>query len=129
MLQTMQALNWNLDEKKKRVLEMIFIIAMAAVVFFMVTNTFGVAWAAGEDKAQAMVKSVVGVLRVLLNIVGVIFAIVGVAQFMIANAQEDGPQKQKAIMFMATGVILVIAGVAILPNLHAENWIDTNTGL
>ena len=82
------------------------------------TNT-----AAPNHGADA-INAVLSILYLVANIVGIIFIAVGIVRFAMSHAQEDGPGQQKAIMMMATGVVLLVVRF-VLSSLHVETWIST----
>jgi hypothetical protein len=65
------------------------------------------------------------ILKVICTIVGGIFLLVGIIKFAISQSNDDGPAQQKAIMMMATGVLLVIIGTVIVDKIKPENWVTT----
>lgn len=65
-------------------------------------------WAA--DATKTMVNAIVKVLCNLVIVVGVIFAAVGFVKIVLAYANENGPEQQKAAMMLAVGVVLVALG-------------------
>ena len=78
------------------------------------------------NHGQDAIKAVLSILYLVANIVGIIFIAVGIVRFAMSHAQEDGPGQQKAIMMMATGVVLLVVRF-VLSSLHVETWISTAT--
>ena len=76
--------------------------------------------AAGTEAASTMITSVVSVIATLCTVVGIILGIVGLVKFIIAHANEQGPEQQKAIMWIAVAIILVIVPNVI--KIVADNW-------
>lgn len=73
-----------------------------------------------NTNADTMITSVVQIIATLCTVVGVILGIVGLVKFIIAHANEQGPEQQKAIMWIAVAIILII-----VPNIIstvATNW-------
>ena len=83
--------------------------------------------AGDEPSARKMIGSVVRIVTTLCTVVGIILGIVGLVKFIIAHANEQGPEQQKAVMWIAVAIILVI-----VPNVIsavANSWIPLiNTG-
>ena len=63
---------------------------------------------AATDTARDLVKDILIIVYNIVRIVGIIFIIIGLVKFVIAHANEQGPEQQKAAMMMATGVVLVL---------------------
>ena len=80
---------------------------LTALAFYFFTPVFAYI---GEDQIAEIVKTV---LIAICSIVGGMFVIIGLIKFIISHANEDGPAQQKAIMMLATGIILIAVGVAI----------------
>lgn len=69
---------------------------------------------ATSEAVTTMLGSVVQIVATLCTVVGVILGIVGLVKFIIAHANEQGPEQQKAIMWIAVAIILII-----VPNIIA----------
>ena len=63
------------------------------------------------------------IIKILCTIAGALFVIVGGISFAIAHSNEDGPAKQKAILQIATGAVLVALGQA-LPLITTPSWFE-----
>lgn len=70
--------------------------------------------AAATTSATAMIEALLKVVKLICNVMGIGFAIVGIVKFVIAHANEQGPEQQKAVQWMATGLVLVLLGVLVL---------------
>lgn len=73
-----------------------------------------------SSSASTMITSIVKVLSTICTVVGIIMGIVGLVKFIMAHANEQGPEQQKAIMWIAVAIILVI-----IPNVlsaTATSW-------
>ena len=77
--------------------------------------------------AQTMVGNILIIIYNIVTIVGIIFIIIGLVKFVIAHANEQGPEQQKAAMMMATGVVLVLLPT-ILRNMELATKITPITG-
>ena len=77
--------------------------------------------AAATAAAEAMIEGILKVVKLICNVVGILFAIVGIVKFVIAHANEQGPEQQKAAVMMATGLVLVLLGLLVLDTIP---WTD-----
>ena len=75
--------------------------------------------------ATEAINSLLSVLYLITNVIGVIFVLVGFVRIVIAHAQEDGPGQQKAAMFIGTGVALILLRM-IMSNMNPAAWISTS---
>ncbi len=78
-----------------------------------------------EITAGEMENLIETILKIICFIAGAMFALVGIIKFAISHANDDGPAQQKAIMMMATGVVLVALGLAI-PGIVQASWFEVN---
>ena len=62
----------------------------------------------GEELGRRMINFVLTIICNMVSIVGLIFVIVGGAKYGIAHANDQGPDQTRAIMMVATGVVLTI---------------------
>lgn len=85
------------------------------------TSGSGKAGTAGEE----VIGGVLSVVFLITNIVGIIFIIVGFVKLVIAHAQEDGPAQQKAALFIATGLVLILVRI-VMDNIGFKSWINTD---
>ena len=92
-------------------------IILALTTFWLFTPVYA------EVSAEDMAKIIRTILRAICMIVGSLFAVIGVIKFAISHANEDGPAQQKAIMMMATGILLVAIGL-IVPQLIQASWFE-----
>lgn len=76
-----------------------------------------------QNNASNVIKAVITVMKYICNIVGIIFALIGIVKFAISHANEDGPAQQKAAMMIATGIVLVVLGAVVLDQLKVETWL------
>ena len=79
------------------------------------------------DATEEMMKSVMKILKIIAMVAGALFLVVGLLKFAISHANEDGPAQQKAIMMMATGILLMVLGLTVFTESFAStvaDWID-----
>lgn len=91
----------------------IFIVAMLGVLlsasmFIMFPSAFA------DANAEIVVTFVIRVLKLISIVSGVIFILVGAFKFSIAHANDQGPDQNKAIAMMATGLVLVLLFTVII---------------
>lgn len=79
-----------------------------------------------QTNGQNVIKGILSVVFLITNVVGIILTIVGFVKLVIAHANEDGPAQQKAALFIATGLVLVLVRI-VMSALSIETWIDTTT--
>lgn len=70
-----------------------------------------------NTEIASLIKTIV---KAICYIVGALFAIVGIVKFAISHANEDGPAQQKAIMMIATGLLLVVLGTTLVRLIKAD---------
>ena len=89
-----------------------------------ITTMNALANEAAPNHGKDAINAVLSILYLVANIVGIIFIAVGIVRFAMSHAQEDGPGQQKAIMMMATGVVLLVVRF-VLSSLNIQEWIST----
>lgn len=99
-----------------------FILGIGMLLMIGLTLLTPSAFASSVDSSSAatMITSIVKVLSTICTVVGIIMGIVGLVKFIMAHANEQGPEQQKAIMWIAVAIILVI-----IPNVlsaTATSW-------
>lgn len=88
-------------------------IAMAAPMVF------------ATDHSAEVIKGILGVVYLITNVLGILFVIIGFVKLVISHAQEDAPGQQKAAMFIATGLVLILLRL-VLTNISFDKWVDTS---
>ena len=75
----------------------------------------------------SVIDTVIMIMQIITNVVGILFAIIGIVKFAMAHENEDGPAQQKAVMMMATGIVLIILGTVVLNALKPtiKGWLTT----
>ena len=69
--------------------------------------------------AQDLMKTIIKMISVLIIALGIIFAVLGLVHYAAANSEGDGPAKQKAMMQLASGVMIIV--MSTLLNGQASN--------
>ena len=101
---------------KKTILTVLpYLICFMLIAIMLVMNSHhafaaaqvGTVSSAGQAATSAM-DAVFGVIRLIMTVVGVLLLLVGLIKFIIAHANEDGPNQQKAAMMMAAGLALLV---------------------
>lgn len=64
--------------------------------------------------AASLMETVIKIMAKLIIVLGIILAIVGIINWTTANAEGDGPAKHKAVMWIASGIMLVILSVILI---------------
>lgn len=75
--------------------------------------------------AGAVINSVVQIVCMICNVIGIIFAILGIVRLAIAHANEDGPAMQKAAVMIASGIILIVLGATKILGIDFASWLTT----
>lgn len=97
-----------MERKKKVIANASYYMLLTA----MMANTVMTVFAASS--ANDILQTVLGKLVAPVVIAfGSVFAILGGVHWVAANSEGDGPAKQKATMQLASGVGLVIVGMAL----------------
>ena len=111
----------KLTKREKVEMAMIALTGVILTCLFFYVYTPAYAAIDSHDMGEIVRK----VVKVICYIVGALFFIVGAVKFAISHANEDGPAQQKAIMMMATGVLLVVLAT-VLTGLISDDWFDVN---
>lgn len=120
-MESLKALVRSTKLTKEDKLEMLMIAVTGVILTGLFFCVYTPAYAAIDSHDMAeIVKTIV---RVICYIVGALFVIVGVVKFAISHANEDGPAQQKAIMMMATGILLVVLAT-VLTSLIQDDWFE-----
>ena len=100
------------NKRRMELANRIMTVAMLALV--MVIGVAHPALAATNASVKAAISSIIVILKVLTSAVGAILILVGIVKYAMAYMNEDGPGMQKAIMFLATGIVLLMLGLVVL---------------
>ncbi len=65
------------------------------------------------EAAQQVFITIFGVVSKIAIGIGVVIGLMGVIHYAAANGDGDGPAKRKAVMEIASGVALLIAGAVV----------------
>ncbi len=108
--------------------ELLAVLLMGAFITLIMYWAFPMVAAAGGNAAgvTSMVNAIKQIVTILCSVVGAIFLILGLVKLGIAQSEQDGPAQQKAIMMIATAVLLEVLAFLIIPNLNVESWIKTS---
>ena len=60
------------------------------------------------DAGADMINVILTVVKLIVRVMGVIFAIVGIVKFAMAHSEGDGPAQTRAAGIAATGVVLIV---------------------
>ena len=93
---------------------------LATLFYVLIKNDMFVF--ASNATGQAFVL-VIKAVRVIGSVAGALFVLVGIIRFVIAHANEDGPNQQKAALMIATGIALII----VVSIISAQNLADMIT--
>ncbi len=104
-----------------------FLLAFAAIAFLTTVTMYAFPAALADGAADSVIDTVIMIMQIITNVVGILFAIIGIVKFAMAHANEDGPAQQKAVMMMATGIVLIILGTVVLNTLKPtiKGWLTT----
>lgn len=91
---------------------LVALLGLAMVMFFCTGNLHA-------DAGETMFGVVFSIITKIVMIIGVLIGVVGIAKFAISHAEGQGADQHKAILMMATGVILVVLPL-ILDGFKAE---------
>ena len=104
---------------------------LALLVFIIVKGSpFVTAFADGEDfdvgtPSDPAIKTattiVFQIARGIAIVLGAFFMVFGIIKVAIANANENGPEQNKAIMQLAVGLILILFGTIVLTTKTGTN--------
>lgn len=100
--------------------------ALFALLMLFETNPLLIASAIGDSsagRAKAVINGALSVLFLIISVVGVLFVMYGLAKWVMAHSQGDGPAINSAMMFIASGLGLLLLKY-ILNKMKLAQWID-----
>lgn len=100
--------------------------ALFALLMLFETNPLLIASATGDNaagRAKAVINGALSVLFLIISVVGVLFVMYGLAKWVMAHSQGDGPAINSAMMFIASGLGLLLLKY-ILNKMKLAQWID-----
>lgn len=100
--------------------------ALFALLMLFETNPLLIASATGDSsagRAKAVINGALSVLFLIISVVGVLFVMYGLAKWVMAHSQGDGPAINSAMMFIASGLGLLLLKY-ILNKMKLAQWID-----
>lgn len=111
----------NIREKMSKVMKFssLFTLAIMAIAI-----AFPQVFAEGAE-AKDVIEGLLKIVYLITNVVGVIFIIIGFVKLAIAYANEDGPSQQKAALFIATGLVLILIRL-VLKEIGFAEWVATS---
>ena len=74
------------------------------------------------DTQTKVIEGILSIIYLIISVVGALFVVLGIVKLIIAHAQEDSPAQEKAAMFIASGIVLLLAQV-VIKGLNIEDWI------
>lgn len=90
---------------------------MNSVTTAIVTsNVMMAALADNTGNVSRIMSFIVRVIGALITALALFFAIMGLVHYAQANSEGDGPGKQKAVMQMAAGVMLLLLSIILMAN-------------
>lgn len=97
----------NMDEKKKKGLLIVFMIAGAALLAYFTLNF---AYATDyKSTIKDLVDKLVGIIGTIFIAIGVILAAYSVGQLVLAFKNEDADSKSRATTMLVVSVVLIAA--------------------
>lgn len=97
------------------------LVAMAAMMLCGSVFATSGGGSAGEQAIDAVLK----IVFIITNALGILFIIVGLVRLVISWSQEDSPGQQRAAMFIAVGLALLVLK-PVLNGIGFKSWIDTS---
>jgi uncharacterized membrane protein YidH (DUF202 family) len=77
--------------------------------------------------AGGLLSFIIKTIGVLIIAMGIILTVLGLVHYAAANSEGDGPAKQKAMMQMAAGVMLIVlSGILATNSTTFANSITTS---
>ena len=75
-------------------------------------------FARAEADASGMMIVIIGIIANLIVALSILLALLGVVHYASAHSEGDGPAKQKAVMQIAAGVMLMLASILVKSNVN-----------
>lgn len=119
----MNALGMKIADKANKVKNSAALAANAMMLAGAVAMTAPMVFASGPSKE--VIEGILAVVYLITNVLGILFVIVGFVKLVISHAQEDAPGQQKAAMFIATGLVLILLRI-VLALIPFADWVDTS---
>ena len=104
----------KLTENNRQMAMVIMTAALMATVLVAAFYYFVPTVMAADPNVLQIFNIVGTVLRTISTIVGAIMVLAGIFQYAPAHANDNGPDQQKGIMMLATGVVLIILFTVII---------------
>ena len=78
---------------------------------FMTQTAFA---ANSEENIRGLLELVIRIIGVLIVVLGIFFLVLGIVHYAQANSEGDGPAKNKAIMQISSGAMLLIVSILLM---------------
>lgn len=119
---TLAIRNFMTKEENKRILLAGAIIG--ALVFYLMVSSFAFA-VETPDYVTTLLESIIDMVSLVMRIMGVFFLIIGIPKWFIAHNNDQGPEQRNAVMWIASGAILLIAAPMLISMVP---WADLISG-
>lgn len=119
----MNALGMKIADKATKVKNSAALAANAMMLAGAIATASPLVFAGGPT--EEVITGILSVVYLITNVLGILFVIVGFVKLVISHAQEDAPGQQKAAMFIATGLVLILLRIVLALIPFAE-WVDTS---
>ena len=119
----MNALGMKIADKANKVRNSATLATNAMMLAGAIAMTAPMVFAGGPS--EEVINGILSVVYLITNVLGILFVIVGFVKLVISHAQEDAPGQQKAAMFIATGLVLILLRI-VLALIPFSEWIDTS---
>lgn len=83
---------------------------------------------AGEN-ASTLFTLLFKIVGAMVLILGIIFGLLGIVHYVTANSEGDGPAKQKAMLQLASGIMLVALGIILMNGAIMAQFSQMVTGV
>lgn len=114
------------EEVKRTALHTRKLVMAATLVAMAAMMLCGSVFAAGGGSAgEQAIEAVLKIVFIITNALGILFIIVGLVRLVISWSQEDSPGQQRAAMFIAVGLALLVLK-PVLNGIGFKSWIDTS---
>ncbi|MDO4647079.1 MAG: hypothetical protein Q4B26_00415 [Eubacteriales bacterium] len=97
---------------------------MMSVMLF-VNSVYATEGADLDGLVSSGFDAVFRVERIITGIVGLLLFMVGLIRFVLAHANEDGPNQQKAAMMIAAGIGVIVVGQLVPTLFNLTTFINT----
>lgn len=117
----MNALGMKIADKANKVRNSAALAANAMMLAGAIAMAVPMVFA--SNHGAEVINGILNVVYLITNVLGILFVIIGFVKLVISHAQEDAPGQQKAAMFIATGLVLILLRI-VLALIPFSEWID-----